>query len=118
MPLATLPDFSPRYYYSGFYGGEAGEFRKMVEALARATEADIAKGVIARVHDESHINRYWLENPPATVLSFAYMYPGSIRPRLSQPSHGFARLVHGFATLFHGFATLFHAWPFGLGFRV
>jgi hypothetical protein len=54
----------------------------MVETLARATEADIAKGIIARVHDESHINRYWLTNPPSTVLSFAYMYPGSIRHRL------------------------------------
>lgn len=76
------PGDGKRYFYSGFYGGEAEEFRGMVERLARATEADVAHGIVARVHDESHINRYWLSNPPSTVLSFAYMYPGSIRPPL------------------------------------
>lgn len=64
-----------RYYYSGFYGGTTRRFASMVREMARATEADVANGVVARVHDESHINRYWLSHPPEVVLSASYMYP-------------------------------------------
>ena len=39
------------------------------------SEADLAAGIVARVHDESHVNRFWASHPPAVVLSPAYMYP-------------------------------------------
>lgn len=44
-------------------------------SLPLCSEADLAHGIIARVHDESHVNRFWASFPPARVLTAAYMYP-------------------------------------------
>mmetsp|Transcript_81970 Transcript_81970/g.220122 ORF Transcript_81970/g.220122 Transcript_81970/m.220122 type:complete len:814 (+) Transcript_81970:462-2903(+) len=65
-----------RYYYAGLYGGNIDEFLALSLAVARRTEADLARGLIAQVHDESHLNRYWaIDRHPDRVLSSAYMYP-------------------------------------------
>jgi len=65
-----------RYYYSGFFGGSRQKVYEMLLFIARNTEADLARGVVARVHDESHVNRFWASFPPARILTCAYMYPG------------------------------------------
>jgi len=64
-----------RYYYSGFFGGRRHKVYVMLRAIARCSDADLARGIIARVHDESHVNRFWASFPPARVLTAAYMYP-------------------------------------------
>ena len=38
-----------RYYYAGLYGGRAAEFLSLSMAVARRTEADFARGIVARV---------------------------------------------------------------------
>ena len=38
-----------RYYYAGLYGGETSEFLALSKAVARRTEADLARGIIAKV---------------------------------------------------------------------
>ena len=50
-----------------------------------ASDDDLAHGIIARVHDESHVNRFWASFPPARVLTAAYMYPEVPSLTLSLP---------------------------------
>lgn len=64
------------YYYGGFNGGEAGAFLEMAAALRGAIDEDLANGVIAVWHDESHLNRYMCGRNPKR-LSPAYCYPES-----------------------------------------
>jgi histo-blood group ABO system transferase len=38
-------------------------------------DEDLEKGIIAVWHDESHWNRYCIDNTPTTILSPSYCYP-------------------------------------------
>ena len=62
------------YYAGGLNGGTTEAFLKMSETILNNIQEDDKKGVIALWHDESHINRYFLDNPPKR-LSPAYCYP-------------------------------------------
>jgi len=67
-----------RYYFAGgFHGGSAVEFHKLVSTMLRNIEIDLAKGIIAIWHDESHLNRYFVDNPPTKILTPEYCYPES-----------------------------------------
>ena len=67
-----------RYYFAGgFHGGSAVEFHKLVSTMLRNIEIDLAKGIIAIWHDESHLNRYFVDNPPTKILTAEYCYPES-----------------------------------------
>lgn len=67
-----------KYYFAGgFYGGSALEFIKLVETLAHNIEIDEAHNFIAVWHDESHLNRYFIDHKPTKILSPAYCYPES-----------------------------------------
>lgn len=68
------------YYAGGFSGGKTKEYIKLCETIKKRIDQDLQQRFIAVWHDESHINRYFLENPP-TTLSPSYLYPeGSILP--------------------------------------
>ena len=41
----------------------------------RQMDGELERRVVARFHDESHMNKYWANHPPARVLSCAYLYP-------------------------------------------
>ncbi len=65
--LAYIPPHQKgayHYYMGGFNGGRTPEYLKMCETLARNIHTDYDNGIIARFHDESHINRYFREYPP------------------------------------------------------
>ena len=47
---------------------------EMAEVIADRVNKDLEKGVIALWHDESHMNRYLLDNPPTLALSPEYCY--------------------------------------------
>ncbi len=65
-----------RYYAGGFNGGCAQDFIELMECLSERINADLQEGIIARWHDESHINRYIIDcKKPYRVLSPAYLYP-------------------------------------------
>lgn len=64
-----------RYFAGGFYGGKTMEFLKLVHTCAENIITDLKKNFIAVWHDESHINRYFVDNPPTKILSSAYCYP-------------------------------------------
>lgn len=63
------------YFAGGFVGGHADGFLSMAKAISDATDDDFRRGVIAKHHDESHLNAYFAKFPPATSLSPAYCYP-------------------------------------------
>lgn len=62
------------YYAGGFSGGRTKEYIQLCEILKTRVNQDTDNQLIAVWHDESHINKYFLENPPMT-LSPAYLYP-------------------------------------------
>jgi len=65
------------YYAGGFNGGTAKNFLDMCEKLNNNIQKDLEKGIIAIWHDESHMNRYFIDNPPTKSLSPSYCYPES-----------------------------------------
>jgi histo-blood group ABO system transferase len=63
-----------KYYAGAFAGGRASTFLKMAKTIAERVEQDEENGVTAIWHDESHLNKYFNENPP-TALPPSYMFP-------------------------------------------
>lgn len=60
--LAYIAPFENKpyvYYMGGINGGVSADYLKMSEILADNIRQDYAKGIIALVHDESHINKYF-----------------------------------------------------------
>lgn len=74
VSTAYIPTGAGEFYYAGgLNGGTTDAFLKMSETILHNIQEDDKKGVIALWHDESHINRYFLDNPPKR-LSPAYCY--------------------------------------------
>ena len=63
------------YCCGGFYGGTSEEFLKFVQRAAAMVDRDLAKGYIAKWHDESYLNRYVVDYPPTKILSPSFCYP-------------------------------------------
>lgn len=62
------------YYAGGFNGGSTKEFLKMSEIIAERVNKDLENDVIALWHDESHMNRYLIDNPPTLSLTPSYCF--------------------------------------------
>ena len=63
-----------KYYAAAFVGGKSTNFLNMAKIISERVEEDERNGIIAKWHDESHLNKYFNENPP-TDLSPSYMFP-------------------------------------------
>jgi hypothetical protein len=57
-----------RYFCGGFFGGDSKSFLTASEKISSNIDEDLSKGIIAIWHDESHINRFFFDNPPSLVL--------------------------------------------------
>ncbi len=68
---------SSPYYAAGFFGGSKEEFMRIVQQVKNQIHADLDNNFIAIWHDESHLNRYFVDHPPTVVLSPSYCYPES-----------------------------------------
>jgi hypothetical protein len=55
-PYITNKEYT--YYGGGFFGAQTEKFEKLCIDLEKNTIEDESNGVIARWHDESHLNRY------------------------------------------------------------
>jgi len=85
-PLGT-PELNPRsrafiergknkhYFCGGFFGGDSHSFIKMSESIRENVNLDLNDGIIAIWHDESHLNRYFLDNEPASILGIGFSCP-------------------------------------------
>lgn len=64
------------YYQGCVWGGKVPNVINMIEELDEAVRKDLSKNVIAKWHDESHINRFFVENKEmVNTLSSSYAYP-------------------------------------------
>lgn len=81
--LACVKPNEGSYYFSGaFIGGKTKSFLEMSESIKSTIDADLKNNIIALHNDESYINRYFIDNPPAIVLSTCYGWPDNRKPRV------------------------------------
>jgi histo-blood group ABO system transferase len=83
--LQGEPDSNPRstaylpevrtYFCGGFNGGTSNAFLKMAEEIKIAVDVNDARGVLAKWQDESHLNKYLYDHPPARILSPSFCFP-------------------------------------------
>jgi hypothetical protein len=65
------------YFCGGFNGGDSKAFLKMSGVIRDAVDRDTRNGITAVWHDESHLNRYLYDNPPARILTPEFCFPES-----------------------------------------
>ncbi|MFV0587264.1 family 6 glucosyltransferase [Bacteroides reticulotermitis] len=63
------------YYAGGLSGGRTKPYLELCETIRSWVDKDALNQIIPIWHDESLINKYFLDNPPAISLSPAYLYP-------------------------------------------
>lgn len=63
------------YYAGGFVGGEREAFLTLARKMVFSIDEDDEHGILARWHDESHLNRILADSPPSVTLSPSYCYP-------------------------------------------
>lgn len=79
------PHDGPYTYYGGFFnGGTSKAFVEMAEQLARNTRIDLDNNIIAKVHDESHLNCY-LHYHKCTAVPTEYIIPEEILQEKDTP---------------------------------
>jgi histo-blood group ABO system transferase len=69
------PDEGAYYFCGGVFGGKTENFLHMAQTIASNIESDLRKHFIAVWHDESHVNRYFIDYPPTLILTPSYCYP-------------------------------------------
>jgi histo-blood group ABO system transferase len=67
-----------QYFAGGFNGGSKHEYLKMSKELSDNIDEDFNNGIIAVWHDESHMNRYFINNPPTKILGVEYCTPSNL----------------------------------------
>ena len=72
-----------KYYAAAFVGGKTEYFLGMAETISKRVIQDEKNNITAVWHDESHLNKYFNENPP-TDLSPSYMFPEEL---LNNPNY-------------------------------
>lgn len=72
------PVFRPLYAAGGFQGGKTPMFIDAMKTMKKSIDQDFANNYIAKWNDESHWNKYLLDNPPSIVLDPSYVYPDSM----------------------------------------
>jgi len=67
----------PKVYYQGcLWGGKVPQVLNMIDDLENRINVDLEKNVIAVWHDESHINKYFIEHQnQVNTLGPEYAYP-------------------------------------------
>lgn len=74
----VFPNEEMQYFAGGFNGGSSHEYLKMAKYISNNIDIDYSKNLIAIWHDESHMNRYFIDNPPTKILDPSYCYGESM----------------------------------------
>lgn len=73
---AYISDSEGEHYFAGgFWGGSKNEFLKACAQIMDNIKSDFSWDYIAVWHDESYLNRYFINNPPSVILPPSYCYP-------------------------------------------
>jgi len=80
-PLSTafMPSPPLVYFAGGFVGGKSEAFLEMAEEIEKNVDTDTRNGLIALWWDESHMNKYLYDHPPAKILDPGFCYPNRDR---------------------------------------
>jgi hypothetical protein len=81
------PSVNSIYICGGFFGGSKERFINVSKKLAYNISKDLDKGIIAKWHDESHLNHYFAyHSDTIKVLSPEYMYwPNNKKHKFENP---------------------------------
>ncbi len=92
--LAYVAPFGKDYTYfmGGINGGTSKAYLKMIHTLSRNIRDDYNRGIIAKVHDESHINAY-LRTHPCKKLGREFCLPEEWIHDDEQPKNVFRNKV-------------------------
>ncbi len=71
----VAPHEGKDYFSSSLFGGSKDEFLKLLKEIKEQVDADLANKFICRWHDQSYLNRYFIDHPPTRVLNPSYCYP-------------------------------------------
>jgi histo-blood group ABO system transferase len=74
----VYPNENMQYFAGGFNGGSSYEYLKMSKGISNNIDIDYSNGIIAVWHDESHMNRYFIDNKPTKILNPSYCYGESM----------------------------------------
>ena len=72
-------DEGMQYFAGGFNGGTSYEYLKMSKKLSENINIDYDNGIISTWHDESHLNRYFIDNEPTKILNPGYCFGQSMK---------------------------------------
>ena len=82
---AVSPQYRGPYVQGCLFGGDSTNFWKLCETLRGQVEDDLARGIIAEWHDESHLNAYFSQTE-AKILDSGFAYPEgwalNVKPRI------------------------------------
>ena len=70
------------YIQACFWGGKSDHVLKLVKELKKRIEIDAKNNIMAKMQDESHLNKYFLENKTLFhIYNPSYAYPERIIPK-------------------------------------
>ncbi|XP_035164534.1 alpha-1,3-galactosyltransferase 2 isoform X1 [Callithrix jacchus] len=78
---ALTRDEGDFYYHAAVFGGSVAALRGLTAHCALGLAWDRARGLEARWHDESHLNKFFWLHKPAKVLSPEFCWSPDIGPR-------------------------------------
>lgn len=64
-----------KYFYWWLNGGFMKEYFELIDTCIKNISIDLSTNYIAKWHDESHLNRYFLGRNDIKVLDSSYLYP-------------------------------------------
>lgn len=68
------------YYGGGFSGGKSANYLELAKWCGEKIDRDVANNIIPIWHDETALNRYFLDHEPDVILTPSYHYPQSNLP--------------------------------------
>jgi hypothetical protein len=75
------------YFCGGIWWGRSQDLLPVIDELARGVEIDLSRGIVAKWHDESHLNAWSARNshgvqPPAFCFVPEYKWLRAIEPKV------------------------------------
>jgi histo-blood group ABO system transferase len=74
----VAPNEGSYYFAGGFNGGF--KYLEVAEKITKMIDKDAERGLVAVWHDESYLNRYFIDNKPSLILDPSYCYPDTANP--------------------------------------
>ncbi len=82
------------YCAGTFFGGQSKAFLELARELEKRIDIDWNKNIIAKWHDESHLNKYFIERKPLVhTLDSSYIY-SELKPIPNPFKRKFIHLIH------------------------